>query len=53
MNGIVDMTWDEMADIINDECREDGELPRTEAAYRKLYSAGKMFYEQVFADMLH
>ena len=36
-SGELDMSWDELADIINHEFRESEEEYRTEAAYRKPY----------------
>lgn len=39
------MSWDELADTINREFREDESEYRTEAAYRKPYSYAKHFYE--------
>lgn len=44
-SGLVDMSWDELANIINQECRSDESEYRTEAAYRKVYSQAKRFYE--------
>lgn len=44
-NGIIDLNWDEVADLMNKEFR-DGEYEyRTEAAYRKPYQQAKRFFE--------
>ncbi len=44
-SGLLDLTWDEIANIINQEFRIDESEYRTEAAYRKVYSQAKRFYE--------
>lgn len=49
--GLLDMTWDELADIFNDELREDGE-EWTQSAYRKPYQQAKTYYDEVFAKMI-
>lgn len=43
--GALDMDWDELATVINKECRDDEEEYRTGCAYRKPYSAAKRFYD--------
>jgi predicted phosphodiesterase len=44
-NGLVDFSWEEIADIMNKEFREDVSEYRSEAAYRKPYQQAKQFYE--------
>lgn len=43
--GTLDMDWDELAAVINKECRDDEEEYRTGCAYRKPYTSAKRFYE--------
>lgn len=43
--GILDLDWNEIADIINKQFREDESEYRSEAAYRKPYQQAKRFYE--------
>ena len=43
--GLVDLSWDELADKINEECRESEDEYRSEAAYRKPYQQAKRYYE--------
>ena len=44
-NGLVDYSWEEIADIMNKEFRDDISEYRSEAAYRKPYQQAKRFYE--------
>lgn len=44
-SGLLDMNWEEIATLINHEFRTDESEYRTEAAYRKVYSQAKRFYE--------
>lgn len=44
-SGIIDLDWNEIADIINKQFREDESEYRSEAAYRKPYQQAKRFYE--------
>lgn len=44
-NGILDLTWTEIADLINKEYREDISEYRSESAYRKKYAIAKEFAE--------
>ncbi len=44
-SGLLDLSWDEIATIINQTFRIDESEYRTEAAYRKCYSQAKRFYE--------
>lgn len=51
-SGELDMEWDEIANVINRECREDESEYRNESAYRKVYQAARRFYERgVFKDL--
>ncbi len=43
-SGLLDLTWTEIAAIINKEFRNDETEYRTEAAYRKVYSQAKRFF---------
>lgn len=50
-SGVLDLNWDEIADIMNKEFREDVSEYRSEAAYRKPYQQAKRFYESgIFKD---
>ena len=50
--GKLDLGWEEIADIINREFREDDSEYRNESAYRKPYQQAKRFYEAgVFKDL--
>ena len=44
-NGLIDLDWSEIAEIVNKEFRSDESEFRTEAAYRKPYQQAKRFYE--------
>lgn len=44
-SGQLDMSWDEIADVINKEFRESEDEYRTEAAYRKPYQQAKRYFE--------
>ena len=51
--GLLDMDWDEIADIMNREFREDESEYRTSSAYRKPYSMAKLFMESnVFSNYI-
>lgn len=43
--GLIDLNWDEIAEIINKEFRTDESEYRAESAYRKSYSQAKRFFE--------
>ena len=56
-NGTIDMTWSELADIMNKQLREPDE-EYSESVYRKRYKLLKDAYEQIFSkvqddDLLH
>lgn len=44
-SGLIDMSWNDIADTINIQYRNDESEYRTEAAYRKAYQQAKRFYE--------
>lgn len=44
-SGELELSWDEIADIINKEFREDDSEFRNESAYRKPYQQAKRYYE--------
>lgn len=44
-SGVLDMDWDELAQYINEECREDESEYRSSSAYRKPYQYAKKYYE--------
>ena len=44
-SGVIDMDWDELAEYINKECREDEDEYRSSSAYRKPYQYAKKYYE--------
>lgn len=50
--GTLDLTWDEIASLINKEFREEGEPYRTESSYRKQYQISKLFFDNVFSRLL-
>lgn len=47
--GSIDLTWEQIATVINAQCRSDEEPFRNESAYRKQYQTAKVFYDEVFA----
>ncbi len=50
--GLLDLSWGELADIINREFRSDETEYRCESAYRKCYQQAKRFYDAgVFKDL--
>ena len=46
---IIDMSWDELADIINKEIG-NGDMPYTSSAFRKPYQQAKRFYDSGVFD---
>jgi hypothetical protein len=44
-NGLIDLDWDELAEYINRECRDDESEYRSSSAYRKPYQQAKRYYE--------
>lgn len=52
-SGTLDLSWDEIADIMNKEFRCDKSEYRNEASYRKPYQQAKRFYENgTFSEYL-
>lgn len=52
--GLTDLNWDELGDIINQELfGDDVELYRTSSAYRKPYQYVKSFYDDVFSKNIN
>ncbi len=52
-SGNLDLSWNEIADLINKEFREDESEYRSEAAYRKPFQQAKRYYEaNVFGNIL-
>lgn len=49
-NGLLNANWIEIANVINQEWRGDENEYRNESAYRKVYTAAKDFYNDVFAN---
>lgn len=50
--GVLELTWEELADILNKELIDDESEYLGESAYRKKYQQAKAFYEDVFSKML-
>lgn len=50
--GIIDLTWSELAEILNGELVEDESEYLGESAYRKKYQQAKAFYDEVFSKMI-
>lgn len=50
-NGLLDLSWNEISDLINKNFRDSETEYRTESAYRKSYNNAKKFYDSgVFAS---
>lgn len=47
--GILDLNWQEVADLLNKELHGDSELCYGESVYRKSYSTAKAYYKDVFS----
>ncbi len=47
--GTIDMTWDELAEILNKNLREDESEYYGSSAYRKKYQQAKLFRDEVFS----
>lgn len=47
-DGVIDLGWKEIADLINKNCKDETEYC-TECAYRKRYAAAKQFYDEIFS----
>lgn len=50
-NGQVDLTWPELAEVINPQFFDDEDDYIDVSAFRKRYSTAKRFYEDVFSKM--
>lgn len=51
-SGELDLSWEDIAEIVNQEFRIDDDEHRNESAYRKPYQQAKRFYEAgVFKDL--
>ncbi len=48
-SGSLDMTWDELADVLNKNLREDESKYYGSSAYRKKYQQAKLFRDEVFS----
>ena len=48
-SGTLDMTWDELADVLNKNLREDESEYYGSSAYRKKYQQAKLFRDEVFS----
>lgn len=49
--GVIELSWDDIAEVVNREFRTDETEYRTEAAYRKPYQQAKRYFEAgVFGD---
>lgn len=48
-SGTLDMTWDELADVLNRNLREDESEYYGSSAYRKKYQQAKAFRDEVFS----
>ena len=44
-SGLIDLSWDDIADLMNKQFRTDETEYRTGSAYRKPYQQAKRFYE--------
>lgn len=51
-SGVIDMTWDELAETLNAELREDESDYLSSSAYRKKYQYAKKMYDEVFSKMV-
>lgn len=50
-SGTIDMTWTELAKVLNENLFNDEEDYLGESAYRKKYQSAKLFYDEVFSKM--
>lgn len=44
-SGVLDISWEELTEYINKECRDDESEYRSSSAYRKPYTQAKRYYE--------
>lgn len=50
--GVIELTWTELAEILNKELVDDESEYLGESAYRKKYQQAKSFYDDVFSKMV-
>lgn len=50
-SGLIELSWEDVARIINDELYGDSDLQYTESVYRKSYHTAKAYYDDVFCQM--
>ena len=48
-SGYLDMTWDELAEVLNRNLREEESEYYGSSAYRKKYQQAKLFRDEVFS----
>lgn len=51
-NGVIDLTWEALAEILNVNLMDDESEYLGESAYRKKYQMAKAFYDDVFSKMV-
>lgn len=51
-SGVIDITWEEVANILNQSLVQDETEYLGESAYRKQYQQAKMYFEEVFSKMV-
>lgn len=47
-----ELTWEQLAEAVNERFREDETLYRTESSYRKPVQSAEKYYEEVFSKMV-
>lgn len=50
--GVIDLTWEELAEVFNKSFAKEKGRVLTESAYRKKYQQAKAFYDGVFSKMI-
>ena len=50
--GVIELTWEELAEILNKELIGDESEFLGESAYRKKYQQARAFYDEVFSKMI-
>ncbi len=50
--GIIEMTWEELAEVFNKTLIGDESEYLSESAYRKKYQQARIFYDNVFSKMI-
>lgn len=51
-SGLLDMSWESLAEVLNKELRDGEDTYYNESAYRKPYSYAKAFYDDVFSKQI-